>query len=70
MSQTDTAPAVKPVEEWDDLDRELVGSWAGPGATQVVFEGRNQLHLVYPPGPNRRRYEVDPISGLITRPFA
>jgi hypothetical protein len=43
----------------------LIGSWAGFGATAAVFEGDRLLHLDYPPGPQRRRYEVDPITGRI-----
>jgi hypothetical protein len=48
----------------------LIGSWAGFGATAAIFEGDRLLHLDYPPGPQRRRYQVDPITGLITRRIA
>ena len=56
--------------ETDHLDETRVGSFAGWGATVAVFQGDLLAHLEYPPGPNMRRYEVDPTTGLITRRIA
>ncbi len=61
MAEVKTAPAV----ETDSLDETRVGSFAGWGATVAVFTGDLLSHLEYPPAPTERRYQVDPVTGLI-----
>jgi hypothetical protein len=69
MAKTESIALATEQETAQETDP-LIGSWAGFGAIEAVFEGSNQLHLVYPPGPQRRRYAVDPQTGLITARIA
>ncbi len=68
MAATDTAQAEQeqaPAVELDALDETRTGTFAGWGATVAVFTGDLLSHLEYPPAPTTRRYQVDPVTGLI-----
>jgi hypothetical protein len=66
MGKTDIAPTV----ETDSLDETRIGSFTDRGATAAVFQGDLLAYLEYPPGPNTRRYQVDPTTGCITARLA
>jgi hypothetical protein len=46
-------------QEWDDLDRHRLGSWAG-WADLVVFEGDANPRLIALPRPGDRVHRVNP----------